>query len=109
MPRKPPTFCAPGQNVWDGDERARKAAFDKTRAGSRKLYNDAPWRKLRERFIRAHPVCCAPGCGKPTEDVDHILSVRQRPDLRLSWSNLRPFCRSHHAARTALDQGFARK
>jgi 5-methylcytosine-specific restriction endonuclease McrA len=41
-------------------------------------------------------------------DVDHLLSVRQHPELRLTWSNLRSFCHSHHSARTARDQGFAR-
>jgi 5-methylcytosine-specific restriction enzyme A len=108
MPQRPPVFRAPGQNVWE-NRRARKAAFDKTRAGSRQLYNDAAWRKLRGRFIGANPFCCWPGCRKPTEDVDHIISVRDRPDLRLAWSNLRPFCHSHHSARTARDHGFARR
>ncbi|MCO5078975.1 MULTISPECIES: HNH endonuclease signature motif containing protein [Hyphomicrobiales] len=53
-------------------------------------------------------MCCQPGCTARATEVDHVISVRQRPDLRLSWSNLRPFCKPHHSARTAREQAFGR-
>lgn len=109
MPKKPPTFRAPGQNVWDGNEAARKAALDRTRPSAQERGYDAAWRKVRNQFKAAHPMCCVPGCGCATEEVDHVLSVRDRPDLRLRWQNLRPLCRSHHSARTAGEQGFGRR
>ncbi|MFC5386311.1 HNH endonuclease [Aquamicrobium segne] len=51
--------------------------------------------------------CSTEGCGKPTTDVDHIQSIRERSDLRLVWANLRPFCHSCHSRHTARTQGFA--
>jgi 5-methylcytosine-specific restriction enzyme A len=40
--------------------------------------------------------------------VDHIYSIRERPELRLAEFNLRPYCKRHHSERTAREQGFAR-
>lgn len=108
MPLKPPTFRPPGVNVWK-NERERKAMHDRTRPTAEARGYDADWRRTRDRFIAANPLCSAPGCGRLAEEVDHILSVRDRPDLRLSWFNLRVFCKSHHSERTAREQGFARK
>jgi 5-methylcytosine-specific restriction endonuclease McrA len=91
------------------NERERKAIIDKQRPSSAERGYDAAWRAVRKQFIAAHPHCCVQGCGLPTVDVDHVLSIEARPDLRLVWSNLRPFCKPHHSARTARDQGFGRK
>jgi 5-methylcytosine-specific restriction protein A len=90
-------------------EARRKAAIDRQRPPPAARGYDADWRRCRKLFIAKHPTCCTPGCGKPTVDVDHIVSIRDRPDLRLSWSNLRPYCHPHHSERTAREQGFARK
>jgi 5-methylcytosine-specific restriction enzyme A len=109
MPTKPPTFRGPGQNVWDGNERARKAAFNKRRGGRQAQGYDATWLRLRLKFLARNPFCCEPGCMRPATEVDHICSVRERPDLRLAEFNLRPFCKSHHSRRTAIEEGFARK
>jgi 5-methylcytosine-specific restriction protein A len=51
-------------------------------------------------------VCSHPGCTAAATEADHIVAVALRPDLRLRWSNLRPFCKPHHSARTARDQSF---
>ncbi|MEI6225759.1 MAG: HNH endonuclease [Deltaproteobacteria bacterium] len=53
------------------------------------------------------PLCVQ--CGKPATDVDHVNSVAAHPELRLAPSNLRSFCHRCHSARTARDQGFARR
>jgi 5-methylcytosine-specific restriction enzyme A len=108
MPIKPPTFRGPGQNVWDGDERARKAQLDKSRASSKERGYDDAWRKLRARFLDRNPICAALGCRELATEVDHIYSVHDRPELRLAEFNLRGYCKSHHSARTAREQGFAR-
>lgn len=52
---------------------------------------------------------CSCGCGEPATVVDHKVSIRERPDLRLVWSNLRGFRKACHDRRTALEQGFARR
>lgn len=108
MPSLPPRHRPPGVPDYKEREKRRKAFLDTQRPNSVDRGYDAAWKKCRALFVKVHPVCSVPGCGKQTSDVDHVQSVRDRPDLRLSWSNLRPFCHPHHSARTAKDQGFAR-
>lgn len=108
MPLKPPTFRAPGQNVWNGDERARKRALDKTRPSATERGYDDAWRKLRARFLDRNPICSVLGCREMATEVDHIYSIRDRPHLRLAEFNLRGYCKRHHSERTAREQGFAR-
>jgi 5-methylcytosine-specific restriction endonuclease McrA len=108
MPMRPDVHRPLGTPTREQAEARRKAFIDQHRPSAAERGYDAAWRACRRRFIEKHPECCADGCGRPTEEVDHIQSVRERPDLRLAWSNLRPYCRHHHSQRTALDQGFAR-
>jgi 5-methylcytosine-specific restriction enzyme A len=108
MPIKPPTFRGPGQKIWDGNERARKAQFDRTRPSSTERGYDQAWRKVRARFLERNPICAALGCTELATEVDHIYSIRERPELRLAEFNLRPSCKRHHSERTAREQGFAR-
>jgi 5-methylcytosine-specific restriction protein A len=107
MPTLPPRHRPVGMPSREEAERRRKAALAKQRPSPTAQGYDGAWRKVRRLFIERHPVCCTPGCGKPTVDIDHVLPLKERPDLRLNWSNLRPFCRSCHSRRTAY-QGFAR-
>lgn len=90
-------------------ERERQRAKDALRPSTTERGYDGEWRTLRQSFIADHPICCVPGCGKPTKDVDHVESLRDHPERRLDRTNLRPFCHPHHAQRTARDQGFARR
>lgn len=110
MPKRAPSLCGCGKPIPAGQRcpcaATRKAEADKRRPSSADRGYDAAWRRVRSDFIKAHPVCCVDGCGKPATDVDHIESVRDRPDLRLRWSNLRPFCHPCHSRRTVRDQGF---
>lgn len=87
-------------------ERKRKAAHDATRPKSGERGYDADWRAVRRQYLNAHPTCQHEGCTAAAVEVDHIQSVTARPDLRLSWSNLRGFCKHHHSQRTARDQSF---
>lgn len=89
-------------------ERRRKAAQIQYRPTPKSQGYDADWRAVSRLFRQRFPVCCTPGCGRPTQEADHVISVKERPDLRLRWSNLRPFCKPCHSRRTAIDQGFAR-
>jgi 5-methylcytosine-specific restriction protein A len=71
------------------------------RPSARQRGYDAAWQKLRTAFIAEHPVCAVPGCGAPSAEVDHVRTVRERPDLRLEPSNLRALCKGCHSRRTA--------
>jgi 5-methylcytosine-specific restriction endonuclease McrA len=88
---------------------AERADWDRRRGTASQRGYDAGWRKLRARFLAANPQCEHPGCRSAANEVDHIQSVRLRPDLRLEWSNLRALCKPHHSQRTAREQGFARR
>ncbi|WP_420848240.1 HNH endonuclease signature motif containing protein [Prosthecomicrobium hirschii] len=116
MPKRAPRICGCGLSIASGNpcpcERKRRAAVrrahDETRPDPAARGYDAEWRKVRAAFLARNPCCAWPECEAKATEVDHIESVRARPDLRLSWSNLRPYCKPHHSRRTARDQGFAR-
>lgn len=106
MPYAPPRACKCGALVPAGQKCPRCIkAYDAARGTARQRGYDAAWERVRAEFVKAHPVCCVPGCGCPTEDVDHIVSVKEAPHRRLDPANLRPFCHSHHSKRTRRDQG----
>jgi 5-methylcytosine-specific restriction endonuclease McrA len=104
MPTRPPLHRPAG---WTPPAE-RDRAYNKARAPEQAKIYDWAWRKLRAAFLTANPVCCHPGCGAPATEADHVLSVRERPDLRLDWDNLRALCKAHHSSRTARDQGYGR-
>lgn len=67
---------------------------------------DRDWQRLRVRVLREEPRCA---CGAPATEVDHQISIRLRPDLRLVRSNLRGKCKRCHSRKTCLkDGGFGR-
>lgn len=64
---------------------------------------------MREEQLRREPLCRfhrERGKIVPATVVDHILSIEQRPDLRLELSNLRSLCKECHDRHTASAQGF---
>lgn len=70
------------------------------------FYSSGQWRDFRRAFIRAYPVCCRDGCGKPTKHVDHI-KARSKGGAPLDPENCQPLCHSHHSQKTArVDGGF---
>lgn len=68
------------------------------------------WIRLRDVVRREEPLCRnplglhAPGETVPTEEIDHIIPRRERPDLALVRSNLRGLCKRCHSSVTALAQ-----
>jgi 5-methylcytosine-specific restriction enzyme A len=77
-------------------------------------YADAAWRKLRILKLKANPFCEIQDKCKglrlmqqAAAEVDHIITVRERPDLRMVWTNLQSACRSCHSAKTARENNFA--
>lgn len=64
---------------------------------------DADWVKLRAKHLKANPACVV--CGAPATTVDHKISVRARPELRLVPSNLQSMCASCHGRKTVREDG----
>jgi 5-methylcytosine-specific restriction protein A len=58
------------------------------------------WFKVRARHLRLNPRCQV--CGAKASAVDHIQTVRVRPDLKLDPSNLQSLCDHHHSMLTQL-------
>lgn len=111
MPTRPPTHRPLGWRPSVQSERDRKRAIDRRRGTAAERGYDTAWRKVRDQHLREEPLCqMCMEAGRVTAAtvVDHIVSIADRPDLRLDRSNLRSLCKPHHDARTARDQGFAR-
>ncbi len=108
MPLRAARICRCGRRVESGATcicvRASKAEADRQRPNAAARGYDAEWQALRAAYLKDHPRCCIASCSEPATEVDHILSVRERPDLRLARHNLRPFCKHHHSQRTGRDQ-----
>ena len=103
MPMRPPIHQAPHVASASPEKEGHGWKGNPTRLG---LY-DQRWRNLRRAFLAANPLCLF--ClnedrVEPATQVDHIQSVAERPELRLTWSNLRGLCATHHSRRTATEQ-----
>jgi hypothetical protein len=107
MPSRPPVYRPAG---WAPDRQRlqqRKAPLDARRGSAASRGYDGEWRKLRLAYLAQHPLCVMCDGPTPATVVDHIISIAERPDLRLDWSNLRPLCKRHHDQHTAREQGMA--
>ena len=67
---------------------------------------DHAWRKLRAWYVTCQPLC--EDCLEQdhltlVDEVDHIIPIHVRPDLRLDPDNLRSLCRRHHRLKSAQD------
>jgi 5-methylcytosine-specific restriction protein A len=89
------------------NEAQRQAWLDQHRPSPSVRGYDLAWRELRGLHLAMSPLCVQ--CGKQATDVDHINPISSYPALRLAPSNLRSLCHACHSARTARDQGFARR
>jgi 5-methylcytosine-specific restriction enzyme A len=77
---------------------SKREYVDNRPSPSRRGY-DRAWEKLRDRYLREHPVCEV--CGSDDHvQVDHIIPISQG-GARLDWDNLQTLCRSHHSHKTA--------
>lgn len=108
MPTRPPVHRPHGYKPRE----QQKVEYDKARGSAAKRGYDAAWRKLRLQFLSVNPLCLFCIEQKRVVQatvVDHIITIADRPDLRLEWTNLRPLCKPCHDTHTAKEQGFARK
>lgn len=108
MPKRPPLFRPKGQRT----TQERKRDHDQQRGTSAERGYDAVWRRLRVMFLNANPLCVFHQRKRETVAatvVDHIQSVRDRPDLRLEWSNLQSLCKPCHDRLRQQEQNAERR
>jgi AAA domain len=108
MPNRPPLHRPAGFGASGRARAERERQRQSLRPGPADRGYDGDWQQARKLHLAEHPACTVPGCGLPATDVDHVLSIQDRPELRLDPSNFRSMCHAHHAQRTAREQGFAR-
>lgn len=77
---------------------------------------DRTWYRLRAAKLSREPLCEAaeickdhPIIRRVATQVDHVIPIRLRPDLRLVWSNLQSLCASCHSAKTRREQVAGRR
>lgn len=98
----------------DAHQKVFRRRQDERRGNAAARGYDATWRKLRLVQLQLHPLCQCEDCDEgrkrltPANVVDHIVSIEERPDLRLDLSNLRSMSKACHDRRTAKDQAFGR-
>lgn len=111
MPMKPKHPCAvrtcpnlTNDRYCDAHKREgwKQLARDYPRPSAVDRGYDADWQKVRNAYIKTHPVCEVCGRAK-TAIVHHIVSVRQDPSRRLDASNLQGVCKSCHEKRHGWD------
>jgi 5-methylcytosine-specific restriction protein A len=117
MPNRAPRGCLEWPCPNDAGPSGRCAAHaqkaQKTYASERGKTGergyDYTWQRLRKMKLAANPICeiqthckgLVPDCA--ATEVHHVQSVKERPDLRLVWENLKSICRPCHNAITRAE------
>lgn len=65
-----------------------------------KFYQTTQWRRLRNMFIKEHPLCVE--CDAIAQVVDHIVSIRDGGDA-LAWDNLQSMCHKCHNSKSGRE------
>lgn len=80
---------------------------DKRRGSAVERGYDWTWHKLRESYVKQHPLCedCEQdGLTVPVDEVDHIIPINGPNDpLLLDPQNLRSRCKACHVKKTRMD------
>ena len=77
-----------------------------------KAYQNTTWRKMRDTYLKSHPICedcLAKGKVTPATDVHHIRSPFKGGEINwsllLDYDNLMSLCKECHGNRHAAQQG----
>lgn len=63
------------------------------------------WKALRLQALERDEWRCVSCCARKGLECDHVLPVRDRPDLAYSLSNLQILCGRCHARKTRIEVG----
>ncbi len=59
------------------------------------------WRRVRANKLAATPLCEWPRCVRVATDVDHILNLKEHPEVDpYNYDNMQSLCGPHHATKT---------
>lgn len=103
-----PELVRDGSGYCERHKKERQRRYDRQRGSAAKRGYDAKWRKARERFLRAHPLCAEcqrAGILTPASVVDHIIPHQGDPDLFRDESNWQALCKRCHDRKTAKEDG----
>jgi len=70
-----------------------------------RVYGNMAWRRLRRIKLNANPLCeihlaMIPQQLVVASQVDHIIPVKMKPELRLVYENLQSLCETCHSKKT---------
>lgn len=105
MPALPKRPCAyPGgctELVESGCCAKHQRAADRARGTTAERGYAKGWPRVRSAKLAADPFCqIRTHCqGAMATEVDHIVPISERPDLRLEWSNLQSSCKACNVAK----------
>ena len=67
-----------------------------------KFYNTYQWQRLRNAYLKSHPLCVM--CEKESKtkranEIDHIIPINKGGSA-IDWANLQSLCKHHHSQKT---------
>lgn len=72
---------------------------------SRAVIRSRQWRNLRPLILRRDGWACVQCGAKGRLEVDHVLPVRDRPELSFDPGNLQTLCPACHTRKTRIECG----
>ena len=110
LPKAAPRACGaqpcPNMAEYRGVCKVHARDNNRARGSAEERGYDSDWRRLRAAKLAVDPICeLRTRCmGMVASEVHHVIPIRDRPDLRLEWSNLRSACKPCHSALTRSQQ-----
>ncbi len=101
-----PGLAESGKRYCEKHKHLEGKDLPKDRRPYRPQYKGA-WPRLRALYLKRNPLCVEckkKGLVVEATEVDHIAPIRERPELRLVWSNLQALCKSCHSRKTARER-----
>lgn len=99
-------YCDAHRDTHNNNKAKTSRSYDVMRPERHKFYHTARWQKVRNHYIRQHPlceICFAEGKICMAKIVDHIIEIQDGGALT-SPSNLQSLCAYHHALKTKAEQ-----
>lgn len=103
-------YCSNHQHIAEQENKDRYKYYDQYQRDKKtaKFYNSAEWKSLKQQALIRDKGLCQDCLDKQkitiATEVDHIIPIKERWDLRLVLGNLRSLCHRCHMRKTARDR-----